>query len=69
GREQLTKKLDYLERLTDDVLSKTAAGYTIDDINVQLFPEPSPLVQISKRDYDSRHMISSILREVYEQLR
>lgn len=69
GREQLSKKLDYLERLTDDVLTKTAAGYTIDDINAHLFPDPSPLVQISKRDYDSRHMISSILREVYEQLR
>lgn len=69
GREQLTKKLDYLERLTDNVITKTAAGYNIDDINSQLFPEPSPLVKISKRDYDSRHMIASILREVFEQLR
>ncbi|MBR3215295.1 MAG: hypothetical protein IKF69_02410 [Exiguobacterium sp.] len=44
-------------------------GHSIDDINAQLFPDPSPLVKISKRDYDSRHMIASILREVYEQLR
>ncbi|MBR3061011.1 MAG: hypothetical protein IKG65_01020 [Exiguobacterium sp.] len=51
------------------MITKTAVGHSIDDINAQLFPDPSPLVKISKRDYDSRHMIASILREVYEQLR
>ncbi|WP_214823712.1 MBL fold metallo-hydrolase [Exiguobacterium algae] len=63
GRVELTKKLDYLEHLTDQVQDAVRKGDSVDEINRRLFPEPSPLVRISNGDYDSRHMIRSILTE------
>lgn len=69
GRQQLTQKLEYLEALTDQVERHAAEGYSVDRINELLFPQPSPLVRISNNDYDSRHMIRSILSELKNQVR
>jgi glyoxylase-like metal-dependent hydrolase (beta-lactamase superfamily II) len=63
GKKAFRQKLDYLYMLTDQVKSLSKKGYSVDEIHQQLFPRKYQLSTISRGEWDSKHMITSILSE------
>ena len=63
GREMLKKKLEFLEKLTNDVKTLDADGLSIEEIDQKLFPETYPIVTFSDHEWDSIHMVRSVLSD------
>ncbi|MBX6352059.1 MAG: MBL fold metallo-hydrolase [Thermoflavifilum sp.] len=61
GPEMLRRKLAYLENLCGEVLKLHEAGYTAVEMDRMLFPRKPPVVQVSGGEWDSLHLITSIL--------
>ncbi|QHS21770.1 MBL fold metallo-hydrolase [Virgibacillus sp. MSP4-1] len=61
GKEMLKKKIDYLEDLRERVIDLHRRGMSVAEIKQELFPKPYPIIKVSKGEWDSRHIISSIL--------
>jgi len=61
GREQLERKLAFLEKLSRQVKTLSSQGYTALEIQKQLFPVPNPIIAFSDGEWDSLHVITSIL--------
>lgn len=62
GRAALQKKLDYLYELTDKVHILQREGLPVRDMNKQLFGKKYPIVKFSGGEWDSKHIITSILK-------
>lgn len=63
GRKRLEQKLDYLEDISSKTLQLYNNGFTIEEINNQLFPKKYPIIEFSKGEWDSLHIITSIINE------
>jgi endoribonuclease LACTB2 len=63
GRKMLRRKLDYLESITGEVLKLHKQGLAIDEIDKKLFPDKHMLVRISEGEFNSLHIVSSIIRD------
>lgn len=63
GRTALQRKLDYLLSIRDEVLSLYKEGNPADEICQNLFPKKYPIVKFSRGEWDSRHIVTSILKE------
>ncbi|WLR54545.1 MBL fold metallo-hydrolase [Mesobacillus subterraneus] len=63
GRTALTQKLDYLMSIQHDVCTLHDQGESANEICKKLFPKKYPIIKFSGREWDSRHIISSILSE------
>lgn len=61
GKVKLQEKLYYLEKLSCEVLYMHKKGLTISEINGNLFPKKHPLISISEGEFDSYHIVSSII--------
>lgn len=61
GRVLLEEKLAYLENMQRDVLQLYKEGKSVEEINRQLFPEPYPIIAISSGEWDSIHMVTSVI--------
>ncbi|HWI49356.1 MAG TPA: MBL fold metallo-hydrolase [Rummeliibacillus sp.] len=61
GREMLTQKKHYLEELQHQVLKLHSEGYSNKEIQQQLFPRKYPITTFSSGDWDSLHIIESVL--------
>ncbi|OLS38547.1 MBL fold metallo-hydrolase [Bacillus sp. MRMR6] len=61
GRKMLRRKLDYLESITGEVLDLHKQGLSIDEIDKKLFPVKHMLVSISEGEFNSLHIVSSII--------
>ncbi|MRG86068.1 MBL fold metallo-hydrolase [Salinibacillus xinjiangensis] len=61
GRKMLKQKLDYLENLSGEVHELYNNGMTVKEIQQKLFPKKYPITTISEGEWDSLHVISSIL--------
>lgn len=61
GRLMLTAKLDYLENLSGDILHLYRLGLTPEEIDAKLFPNRYPIVEVSEREFDSRHIVQSVI--------
>lgn len=61
GKQKLQGKLDYLLKLQDDVLALQKKGLSNREIERQLFPNPSPLIYISNREFSYSRAIESII--------
>lgn len=61
GRNMLSLKKEYLEEIQHQVLKLHQDGYSINKIQQQLFPKKYPITSFSSGDWDSLHIIESIL--------
>ncbi|WP_345243654.1 MBL fold metallo-hydrolase [Pontibacillus salipaludis] len=64
GKEAMREKLTYLEELSGHVHDLYKKGHNLDEINAQLFSKTPIIVHHSSHEYDSKHMIRTILEEV-----
>lgn len=63
GRTALQRKRDYLLSIQDDVFALHKEGNSADAIRQKLFPKRFPIVKFSGGEWDSRHIVTSILEE------
>lgn len=63
GRGQLERKLNYLEKLSVKVRNLGNQGYSAQEIKNRLFPVPYPIIAFSHGEWDSLHVITSILAD------
>ncbi|MCP1491174.1 MBL fold metallo-hydrolase [Peribacillus frigoritolerans] len=63
GKEMFLKKLDYLENLQGEILRLHSQGLTVHEIQQAVLPNRYPLIEISGHEWDSEHIITSILNE------
>ncbi|WP_225435167.1 hypothetical protein [Bacillus aerolatus] len=61
GKKMLKQKLNYLENLCEEVKDFHKQGLSINEINKKLFPRKYPIVEVSGGQWDSIHIISSIV--------
>lgn len=64
GKKMLQKKLDYLENLSGEVKERHKKGHTIEEITQEFFPKNYAIITASGGEWDSRHIISSILSDM-----
>lgn len=63
GRKALERKLQYLLDLQGNVLKMHEEGLPPEQIKERLFPKSFPIVFFSRGEWDSIHIINSIIRE------
>lgn len=61
GKEKLKQKLDDLEHLCEEVAHLHKQGLSNIEINQTLFPKKYPIVAVSEGEWDSLHIVSSIV--------
>lgn len=61
GRNMLSQKKEYLEEIQYQVLRLHQEGLTNKEIQQQLFPRKYPITTFSSGDWDSLHIIESVL--------
>lgn len=63
GRALLEEKVRFLETLQKEIVELYEKGNNACEINRQLFPKTYPLVTISGGEWDSIHIVTSILKD------
>lgn len=63
GRAALTRKLDYLLQLQAKVIKMYEDGLAPSQISNTLFPKKYPIISFSSGEWDSLHIINSIIQE------
>ncbi|MFI8492949.1 MBL fold metallo-hydrolase [Peribacillus butanolivorans] len=63
GKEMFQRKLDYLENLRGEILRLHNQGLAVHEIQQIVLPNQYPLIEISGHEWDSEHIITSILKE------
>ncbi|GGI12027.1 MBL fold metallo-hydrolase [Gottfriedia solisilvae] len=63
GRAALERKKDYLLSLQHDVLTLQKEGVTAEEISNKLFPKKYPIIKFSSGEWDSLHIVTSILND------
>lgn len=61
GKDKLRQKLQYLEQLCDDVDALSQKGLSVEAIDRKIFPKKYPIVGISGGEWDSLHIVTSIV--------
>lgn len=61
GKRMLKEKLDNLENLCGEVKHLHNIGLSIPEINEKLFPKKYPIIAVSGGEWDSLHIVSSIV--------
>lgn len=64
GKSKLKEKLDTLENLCGEVQLLYEQGFSVKEINKKLFPKKYPVTFISRGEWDSLHIVSSIVEHV-----
>ncbi|HWL25921.1 MAG TPA: MBL fold metallo-hydrolase [Ureibacillus sp.] len=63
GRNSLQRKVDYLTSVQEEVISLNSKGYTAKEICQKLFPKQYTIIKLSRGEWDSLHIVKSILKE------
>ncbi|MFJ7639003.1 MBL fold metallo-hydrolase [Peribacillus sp. NPDC097206] len=63
GKEMFERKLSYLENLRGEILRLHDQGLEVHEIQQNVLPNRYPLIEISGHEWDSEHIITSILKE------
>lgn len=61
GRKAIERKLEYLFNIQQTVLTLHEQGNSVEEIRKQLFPKQYPIIKLSRGEWDSIHIITSIL--------
>ena len=69
GKKALQNKYAYLKEVEHKVLTLHDEGRDIEEINAILFPKKYPITKFSAGDWDSKHIVTSILKELVHQAR
>lgn len=64
GRKALTKKLEYLLNLQSQIIEFRKKGMGEKEIHNELFKRKYPITRVSGGEWDSRHIVSSILKNM-----
>ncbi|CAH2715622.1 Hydroxyacylglutathione hydrolase [Neobacillus rhizosphaerae] len=64
GKGMMKQKLDYLDNLYGEVKNLHKDGLTIAEINQKLFPKKYPIIAFSGGEWDSLHIIFSIISSI-----
>ncbi len=64
GKRMLQKKLDYLENLCGEVKNLYLEGLSVSEIHQKIFPNKYPIVTFSDGEWDSLHIVSSIVSNI-----
>ncbi|RKQ35906.1 MBL fold metallo-hydrolase [Oceanobacillus halophilus] len=64
GRMMLKRKLSYLENLYDKVKDLYHQGYTVTETRDIMFPKRYQLIEFSEGEYDTLHIVRSIVRDI-----
>ncbi|WP_245843917.1 MBL fold metallo-hydrolase [Oceanobacillus rekensis] len=64
GKSKLERKLEYLEYIYSEVEKMHRKGHSIVEIHKSLFPKVYSIVEFSNAEWDSIHIVSSIISEV-----
>ncbi|QDI90131.1 MBL fold metallo-hydrolase [Salicibibacter halophilus] len=63
GKEMLKQKLDHLETLSEEVKILHKEGLTVEEIRNKFYPKKYPVISVSGGEWDSLHIVSSILEK------
>lgn len=63
GRDNLTRKLEYLLELQSKIFVLHNKGLQPKEINKILFPEKYPILHFSMGEWDSLHIVTSVIKE------
>jgi len=63
GKGALRRKLDYLLTLQNKILQLHDEGSNVEQINDVLFPNKYPITRFSSGEWDSRHIVNSVINE------
>jgi len=66
GRTALKRKLEYLLDLQGKIIELYHEGKTPKQINETLFPKKYPIIRFSSGEWDSLHIVHSVLKEYQE---
>ncbi|MFO1442064.1 MBL fold metallo-hydrolase [Bacillus sp. Bva_UNVM-123] len=66
GRTALKRKLDYLLNLQGEILRMFDEGKTPEHITSAMFPKKYPITRLSSGEWESIHIVHSILREQHK---
>jgi len=61
GKSMLKQKLEYLVNLSGEVEILYKEGRSIEEIDQMIFPKKYPIITFSEGQWDSRHIVSSIV--------
>lgn len=61
GRKAFRRKLQYLTELQGEIRTLYEKGDTVEEIQAQLFPKRYPIIYISRGEWDTIHIVRSIL--------
>ncbi|QQE79133.1 MBL fold metallo-hydrolase [Alicyclobacillus sp. SO9] len=61
GRQHLKRKLVFMEELSGEILQLYHKGWTISEIDKQMFPQKPPIVAYSAGEFDTVHIVSSVV--------
>lgn len=64
GRKSLEKKRDYLIGIQQQVIERYQQGYSPQQIHDSLFKRKYPITKLSSGEWDSMHIVTSILEEI-----
>lgn len=64
GKVKLKQKLEYLENLYGEVKSLYEKGISIEEIDKKLFQRKFPIIYVSEGEWDSLHIVSSIVSDI-----
>ncbi|WP_261132223.1 MBL fold metallo-hydrolase [Bacillus sp. Marseille-Q3570] len=63
GKDMLQMKLDYLIETNEKITGLHQKGFSIEEINQQLYPKESPIIHISEKEWDSVHFVRSLVED------
>ncbi len=63
GRKALQAKADYLLTLQERIFSLHMQGLSVKEIDQQLFLKKYPITRFSRGEWDSQHIVTSILKD------
>ncbi|MCH7321301.1 MBL fold metallo-hydrolase [Solibacillus sp. MA9] len=63
GKQALRTKLDYLQDLRGKIEMMNDEGLSVKEITGQLFEKKYPIMKLSLGEWDSAHIVSSVLRK------
>ncbi|MBN6886545.1 endoribonuclease LACTB2 [Cytobacillus horneckiae] len=64
GKVQIKRKIDYLENLYEKVEKLYNEGGSVQEIKERLFPKKYGMIQLSNGEWDTLHIVSSIIDDI-----